>query len=225
MRLRMARTRMAWMGILGIAALGVVGCSGSQRSEDAQTDQAITVSLGGNVYQSGIPTAKLQFSAAPDSWGRQRSDNWCWAADLQTILDYHGLSVMQEQVVQRAFGALVDQPLAPSQIAASVNGWTLPSASGPATVVAAEVPFDVAAILKEMHAERPSIVGLKNPGGGGHAYVLTSITYAANENVLVPLSVTLRDPWPENPNFKTMSFAELQAAFIGLVFIDVVHAQ
>ena len=71
-------------------------------------------------------------------------------------------------------------------------------------------------------------VALKNEGGpGGHAYVITSITYtfmaSPTGNVLVPLSVKLRDPWPENPSFQTVSWADVQRRFLGLVYLNVVR--
>src|SRR6185503_11165950 len=105
-------------------------------------------------------------------------------------------------------------------IAAAVDGWTMQASDGQAAVVqAASVPFDVGAIVREMHSDRPSIIGLVTPGGSGHAYVLTSITYRSDGNLVQPVSVTLRDPWPDNPNFKTMSYDEMTSLFIGLVFI------
>jgi hypothetical protein len=204
-----------------IVSLPLSGC-GSSRSGAEQSSDAVTIALGGDQYQSGIPTDRLQFTAAPDTWGRQRSSNWCWAADLQTILDFHGLPVTQEQVVQRAYGSLLDRPASPEEIAAAVDGWTMQASDGQAAVVqAASVPFDVGAIVREMHSDRPSIIGLVTPGGSGHAYVLTSITYRSDGNLVQPVSVTLRDPWPDNPNFKTMSYDEMTSLFIGLVFIDV----
>src|SRR5690606_4954498 len=110
-----------------------------------------------------------------------------------------------EQIVQRAFGGLIDRPQTPEAIAATVNGWAFGDGARVAVVASEASHLDGLRIRSELEADRPGILGLRNPGGGGHAYVLTSITYqlvpAAGGAVFVPRQVKLRDPWPENPNF------------------------
>lgn len=206
------------------------GCSASSASPDgppASTSSDITVPLGGDVYESGVLTSRLVVTAAPETMGRQRRSNWCWAADLQTILRFHGLEVTQEQIVTRAFGDLLDRPQSPAAIAATVNGWTFSDAATGATaqVRAVASAMDALTIRSELENDRPPILGLSNEDGSGHAYILTSITYRVVSGPsgagIVPLSVKLRDPWPDNPSSLAMSWQEVQSRFAGLVFIGV----
>ena len=69
--------------------------------------------LGPNYFSAGIFSGEFEFFAAPQQQGRQRQQNWCWAATTQMVLNYHGLYVTQEQVVARIFGKLVDSPAEP----------------------------------------------------------------------------------------------------------------
>lgn len=208
---------------LGLVAL-IAGCA-SEAGPAQTSDDAVTIAHGDGVFESGVRTSRLQFTASPDAFGRQRSSNWCWAADLQTVLRFHGLAVTQEQIVQRAFGGLIDLPVSPVEIAATVDGWTFSDGARIAVVAAQTGPLDGLRIRSELEADRPGILALRNPGGGGHAYVLTSITYrlvpTPAGTMFVPLSVKLRDPWPENPNFLVLPWQEVQARFLGVVYISV----
>ena len=69
--------------------------------------------LGPNYFAAGVVSGEFEFFAAPQQQGRQRQQNWCWAATTQMVLNYHGLYVTQEQVVARIFGKLVDSPAQP----------------------------------------------------------------------------------------------------------------
>ena len=44
------------------------------------------------------------------TFGKQRSLNWCWAACIQMVLNFHRIPVTQEQVVKKTLGKLVDRP-------------------------------------------------------------------------------------------------------------------
>lgn len=79
--------------------------------------------VGPNLFVAGVPSDQFEFFAAPSLAGRQRQSNWCWAASIQMLLNYHGLFVAQEQIVQRIYGAQVDYPAQPAQILAALSGW------------------------------------------------------------------------------------------------------
>jgi len=59
------------------------------------------------LYCAGIPSKDFKYRAAPESSGRQRQTNWCWAASIQMVLNFHGVDVTQEEIVQRIFGTLL----------------------------------------------------------------------------------------------------------------------
>jgi len=48
---------------------------------------------------------------------------WYWAASIQMVLNYHGLYVTQEQIVQRVFGLPLDTPAYLQHILYALTGW------------------------------------------------------------------------------------------------------
>lgn len=166
--------------------------------------------LGDNYYGAGVPTAEFEVFAAPQFSGRQRQTNWCWAACIQMVLNYHGLYVSQEQIVQRIYGSLVDQPAGRNEILTALSGWA-PNISGGSSYIYCQMGVSNAnEITNNLAYKWPLIVGLSNPNGGiGHAYVLTGIYYSTdNYNNTIPDKVVLRDPWPGNNSRQVFSWHE-----------------
>ena len=65
---------------------------------------ADTMPVGNTGYfVAGVPTEEFVHFAAPEGAGRQKMENWCWAACIQMVLNYHGLYVDQKDVVARVF--------------------------------------------------------------------------------------------------------------------------
>lgn len=188
--------------------------------------RADTVQLAPGIYQSGVPTQRFELSAMPDQWGRQRMSQWCWAASSQMVLNFHGVPVSQEDVVLRAYGGFLDRPAASTEeIALAIHGWQVVDAFGQPRVVQA-VPFtqmDVTELLQDLHFNQPVVMALRNrEGGGGHAYVLSSITYQLDaQGWVYPIEVSLRDPWPENPGHITLPWDETLQRMIGYVRVRV----
>ncbi len=161
--------------------------------------------LGLNYYAAGVPSQEIQFFASS-----QRSQNWCWAACVQTVLSYHGLYVTQEQVVQKIYGNLVDRPADERQIRVALSGWA-PNVQGRISQIYCQSGVaSINEITNNLAYKWPLIVGLRNPKGGiGHAYVLTAIYYSTDMyNNTVPDKVVLRDPWPGSPSRQEMSWYE-----------------
>ena len=79
--------------------------------------------MGNNYYIAGVPSDQFEYFTAAQQGGRQRQSNWCWAACIQMVLNYHGLYITQEQIVQRVFGMQVNSPGQPQQILAALSGW------------------------------------------------------------------------------------------------------
>jgi len=154
------------------------------------------VEIRPGVFAAGIPTEQFQFFVA-----RQQRTNWCWAASIQMVLNFHGLVVSQDQIVARVFGSNVDAPADPSQILASLSGWAFQINGRPASVSASPVVFQGSDIVSDLVFHWPLIVGVQNPTGEGHIYVLTAVTYSVGPgNQPLFISATLRDPWPTNPS-------------------------
>lgn len=165
---------------------------------------------GPNYFTAGIPSQEFQFYAAAEHAGRQRQTNWCWAACVQMVLNFHGLYVSQEQVVHKIYGTLVDQPAGQQQIMNALSGWA-PNYQGRISQIYCQPGVTgINDITQNLAYKWPLIVGLRNPQGGiGHAYVLTAISYSTDQfNNTIPIKVVLRDPWPLSPSRQEMSWYE-----------------
>jgi len=187
---------------------------------------------GPNSFVAGIPTDRFVYIVAPEMQGRQRQENWCWAACVQMVLNFHGLPVSQEEVVERIFGRHVNQPANNSQILIALSGWAPDFRGRPALITATTYVWDEA-VIDDLAHEWPLIVGIENKDGSGHAYVLTAIEFHNEryvrgyqrsfwrgvwENVPVyavrPVidNLILRDPWPRSESKTTMPWAEFNSA-------------
>lgn len=179
--------------------------------------------LGQNYFVAGILTDQFEFFSSPNQHGRQRQANWCWAASVQMVLNYHGLYVAQEQVVQRIYGAQVDSPADSRQILQALTGWA-PDARGRYSSIHAN-PYTHSAgqIVQDLANRWPLIVGLRNPNGGiGHAVVLTAVFYSVDQfNNPILDAVVIRDPWPGNPSRQKISFNEFQSRLMFMTHIYV----
>ncbi len=154
-----------------------------------------TQRLGFNYYMSGIPTFEFYVRALEQNTD-QKQTNWCWAACVQMVLNYHGLYVTQEQVVARIFGKLVNQPAKRWQIKRALSGWAF-NYRGGLSYIFSKMGFNSAnEIVYYLSRKWPFIVGLRNPNNDiGHAYVLTAIYYSYDRfHNVVPHKVVLRDP-------------------------------
>lgn len=166
--------------------------------------------IGPNYFGAGIPTYELEYTVAPRVNGRQRQSNWCWAACVQMVLNYHGLYVTQEQVVQRIYGNLIDRPAGEREIRQALSGWA-PDVRGGVSYISCQSGLSsINEITQNLAYKWPLIVGLRNPRGGiGHAYVLTGIYYSVDAyNNTIPDKVVLRDPWPQSQSRQEMSWRE-----------------
>ncbi|MDR3562470.1 MAG: papain-like cysteine protease family protein [Negativicutes bacterium] len=176
-----------------------------------QVMYAETAHLGPGLYMAGVPTEQFQYFAAPDGYGRQRAANWCWAASIQMVLNYHGLYITQEEIVTRIYGKLIDQPGEPAQILQALSGWAPDMRGRYSAIVADPYSISEAALVSDLAYRWPLIVGLKGDPVG-HAYVLTAVNYEVdsqnNPNIK---SVVLRNPWPGGPSREVMNWKEFMS--------------
>ncbi|RAJ05037.1 papain like cysteine protease AvrRpt2 [Chitinophaga skermanii] len=163
--------------------------------------------LGQNYFSCGVPSAEFQaMQANAVNGGRQQQSNWCWAACIQMVLNYHGLYVLQSSIVERIFiSPFANEPADEQKMLRALSGWA-PDANGRYSAIHAQGGVTtVNEIVTGLSGKWPLIVGLNNPNGGvGHAYVLTAIYYSnvydnyGNIIGYQPDKVVLRDPWPTN---------------------------
>jgi len=167
----------------------------------ARAQQPSIQALGPGIWVAGIPSNEFEYFAAPQTDGHQRQSNWCWAACVQMVLNYRGVPVTQEQVVQRIFaGAVPNVPGQPNQILTALSGWAFTRNGQPVILQSSPFAFDGSEIVRDLAERWPIVVGV-NMGNSGHAYVLTAVTYGVDQwNQPIFRSVVLRDPWPGNPS-------------------------
>lgn len=163
-------------------------------------------------FVAGVPSEEFAHFAAPEGAGRQQMQNWCWAACIQMVLNYHGLYVNQAQIVSRVFGSTVDRPAQGEQIMQALTGWA-PDARGRRSEIYADAyHLDPATVINDLSQKWPLIVGLAGARGAatGHAYVLTAVYFSKSGPGGSPLihRVILRDPYPGFPSRTEMDAAE-----------------
>ncbi|MCC6623594.1 MAG: hypothetical protein IT385_20215 [Deltaproteobacteria bacterium] len=169
----------------------------------------------GAVCEVGIPSDKVHPITAS-----QRMSQWCWAASIAMIFDYHGHPVSQEAIVRATYGGLVDLPAfdGPTMTDALARPWTdARGASFRARVKvfdlgAGRFEVDTRTVIAELRAERPLLVGT-----AGHAMVVTAMRYretAWGEPEV--LGVTVRDPWPGQGR-RELGWHEMEPTYVAAV--------
>ncbi len=177
--------------------------------------------LGPNYWVAGINSFEFYPVALI---GRQQCPEWCWAASSQMILNYHGLYVSQEQIVNKIFGSLECQAGTTDEIVEGLTGWA-PDVRGRFSEIHSQSglisPND---IVRNLAYKWPLLVCMNNGEGGGHAVVLTAVYYSMDgENNVVIDKVRIRDPWPYNPSLQEISWDDFQAKVIDIVRVWVVR--
>jgi hypothetical protein len=196
-------------------------CREAQRSPEYSTGWSSVVpqrfsSVSSGFFKVGIATEALDAFADPVHHGRQRRNQWCWAACSQMILNFHGIHTIQEQVVLKTFGHLINLPGTDQNIAAALTGWPVQSRrDGKMALSYAEgIPVDFWPILQHFQTwNSPLILALNNPGQPvGHAVLLTAITYNYDPatGLLSPQTVVIRDPWPNHPSRQELPWLEFR---------------
>lgn len=195
----MIRKRFLYDIILEVALLSIVTVPLSVFSQNVKGQIFFSKSEG--LYWAAIETSYFKAHVA-----RQRSENWCWAACTQMVLNYQGVSVSQEQIVERVFGSCVDRPGTAQNIVQGASGWYV---DGRTIGARADCSFIPQKLIDDLVNKYPLVVGLSMPGQNvGHAYVLTGLSFQKYGNEIYPHSVILRDPWPDNQSRLILSWSD-----------------
>ena len=160
----------------------------------------------------GIPSEQFVHFAAPEGDGRQRMQNWCWAACIQMVLNWHGLYVKQEDIVRRVFGGTVDRPAQPNEMLSALRGSVQDARGGQSQIQADPVNVNMKSVIQDLEYRWPLVVGLSGKGGTGHAYVMTAAYFYMDKNSGNPIidRVVLRDPYPTKQSRVEMSMEEFR---------------
>ena len=194
-RRRYSSRKSDWSDALGPLAFGLLGLAllTKKPSEPAFPDMP---------RYAGIPTEIVDSVATS-----QEQDMWCWAASIQMLLKYYGVSLAQDQIVSRVYGSPGNHPGTDQAISASLNGWGI-NADGKHFVVQSRVapgPPTPALLFRELSSGRPILLTF-NPGlSVGHAVLVTAAS-ATNRTVV---SLVYRDPSPTPVNIQNHGRVEL----------------
>jgi hypothetical protein len=173
-----------------------------------------------------LVTVQSAFSAVSDFGGprrrawvehptlvRQNCPLWCWAASISMIFASNGHQVLQEDIVQRTFGAAVCMSSGnPISIARSLSQtWVdtneneFDSALSAAYDASNGVDtLDNAFIVEQLSDDKPLLYCNSH-----HAMVLVSVDYIETPYGPKIVAAGVLDPWPGNPGFHPLSSAEL----------------
>jgi len=160
---------------------------------------------GTDLYWAAVKTQYFKSSVA-----RQKEDHWCWAACVQMVLHYQGVSVSQDEILKRSFGSIINKGGNAYDIQRGANGWHTGSHTIAASI-GGYSSFSAESIINDLRDKYPIIVGLEMPYQvDGHAYVLTGISFKIENGEYKPQEVILRNPWPTSPSRSKMSWSEFR---------------
>jgi Papain-like cysteine protease AvrRpt2 len=210
-------SRRRFLSALPAAAMFRAG--GAHAAEQCLKDDNGT----GETCSAGVVIGNVQTA-------RQRCENWCWAACIETIFSLRGYKVNQEDVVKKVFRTEVCSRATVPQIIEGIGGvWSNKAGSSfrasayalPDTLLSQGTkpakPSDLKflyntgdrEVIAELNQGNPLIVGAL-----GHATVLTAIKYRRFMGQPLWLTeITVRDPWPDNPNRRLLTADEFAGSF------------
>ncbi|MGE0494931.1 MAG: hypothetical protein AB7S38_37320 [Vulcanimicrobiota bacterium] len=143
--------------------------------------------LGEDSYVVGVSTQNYEAFADPDGQGQALESNWGWAAAMQQILNFHGLKVRQQELVEKTLGAAENKTADLDQILAKVPG-RYPDSRGRDSTVQLVTTEELEQVWKDLEKDWPALVGISSPGLDVlEAQVLTSATFEAGKLVKVGL--------------------------------------
>jgi hypothetical protein len=147
--------------------------------------------------EAGIDSSILDVVASDT----QHASEWCWAACIQAVFAYYGHSIDQEQIVEQAYGDVLNLPGTPQQILSALNRQWTDSDGREFVAQGNTLSTNAITAAQDLASNHPLIIGAL-----GHAMVLTSLTYFRNVsgqgNVIL---AEVRDPWPYNPRHRPLS--------------------
>jgi hypothetical protein len=155
---------------------------------------------------------------------QQEHSQWCWAACISAIFNYHGHPVDQGRIVASTYGQVVNLPAHGRQIAiATSRPWQ--DDRGQPFESHCEVLWDSGEFVarpdaagqaaRELAQGDPLIIG-----AAGHAMVLTAMSYARNQmGNGQPTQAIVRDPWPGRGRRPLLPQEWAQVVFLAKVHV------
>jgi len=129
---------------------------------------------------------------------RQRQNQWCWAACVSMICNWHHHPLDQADIVTRIYGGTANMP-GDDQVLTRVLNDTWTDKNGASFTIAAKTfspmmnSFNVsnADIVSDLENDKPILVGARS-----HATVLARVDYYDGPNGPQIVQAHVIDPWP-----------------------------
>lgn len=125
----------------------------------------------------------------------QLQSEWCWAACISMLFEFHGHKVSQQRIVEETWGTVANMPGQPLQILSDLNRTWKDDSGVPFRSLADMRSVNIYTAVDDLKNDDPLIIGAL-----GHATVLTAITGDINmtTGAWQIEEVIVRDPWPGN---------------------------
>lgn len=206
-----------------LAAIGFTANIFTSRRKTNSTLPSVAVTCRKKIYNSPNRLSTLDYSKFNyfipnfgDSFEEQKCPHWCWAACVKMVLQHDGLSVTQEDVVKRVFGATDpgEAPCRPgkTEIALeTLSGWIVDNRGTPSEIKYSDRINRLSddEISGYLSNHQPIIVNLRNMNKIskiGDAVVMIGADY--NDGQLS--KVLIADPYPGRDAIRAIPIAEFK---------------
>jgi hypothetical protein len=161
----------------------------------------VFLGISQKVYYVGIPASKMNYVASS-----QNKPQWCWAASIQMLLNFYGVSINQEQIVERTYGRqsngeLPNWAASIKTIHLNLNNWAVDN-TGKKYFVNADFGLgapEAVFLIEELSQKRPVIIAYQS-NKGGHVVVITALSYIDSDAGPLINSIIVRDPMTGEEN-------------------------
>ncbi len=141
---------------------------------------------------------------------KQKESNWCWAASIQMVLNYHGINITQEQIVDKTHGRdelnrLFNATATVQNITTNLNHTGINTAGISYSVKSSGnwgAPT-AARLLWELSNDHPIIAGYRTGPYTDHAVVITGAWYEQSTKGPIVQYLVIQDPNPIDKSVET----------------------
>lgn len=152
----------------------------------------------------GIEKSQMDFVVA-----KQHGFYWCWAASIQMVLNFYGVDITQEEIVERTYGVdksgyLPDWPANNETVHLNLNTGDIDN-NGTIYNVSSKIgygPPGPRLLIKELDAGRPIVLGYQSGRTSKHLVVITAVKFRIENRKPIIEKIIVRDPSPTPENIR-----------------------
>ncbi len=148
----------------------------------------------------------------------QNTPQWCWAASSQMVLNKSGITLQQNQIINRiytadALGNLPDWNSTYIAIHYNMDGWNIKK-SGKIRTINAYFQMGLPStedLITSLQNKQPLIMHYRPDGLPSHPVVVIGAYYLASNDKPILQSLIIKDPWNTNTSQFNNGNTELPA--------------